>query len=158
MHKKISTKLCILNKQNHQKFIVLFVQLCYNKTKYSEFCLTQNIRVLRKFYKVNYSTKNDEMLLWIGKIDEKDTGLFTFCRCKRRSIKWFIAALPVLRDTVGAIQEERSNIIDILWQTYGSIVSQRWKMSWNTWMSLILFFDHNPSSYNIIRKSDAFQY
>lgn len=73
-------------------------------------------------------------------------------------IKRLTAELPALRGAVGATQEEIANAIGISRQTYGSIESQQRKMSWNTYMSLILFFDYNPNSHHTIRQLDAFPY
>lgn len=77
---------------------------------------------------------------------------------KNALIKRLTAELPALRGAVGATQEEIANAIGVSRQTYGSIESQQRKMSWNTYMSLILFFDYNPNSHYTIRQLDAFPY
>ena len=41
-------------------------------------------------------------------------------------------------------------------QTYCAVEMQKRKMSWNTYMALILFFDYNPNSRNAIRQLGAF--
>lgn len=66
------------------------------------------------------------------------------------------AELPALRAAVKATQEEIANVIGISRQTYNAIESNKRKMTWNTYMSLILFFDYNPYSHNRIRQLDAF--
>ena len=66
--------------------------------------------------------------------------------------------LPALRGAVKASQDEIANAIGVSRQTYGAIECQKRKMNWNTYMSLILFFDYNPNSHYTIRKLDAFPY
>lgn len=66
--------------------------------------------------------------------------------------------LSTLRGAVKASQEEMANIIGISRQTYSAIESKKRPMSWNTYMSLILFFDYNPSSHDRIRQLGVFPY
>lgn len=66
------------------------------------------------------------------------------------------AELSVLRASVDASQEEVANIIGISRQTYNAIECGKRKMTWNTYMALILFFDYNPESHNTIRQLDVF--
>ena len=66
--------------------------------------------------------------------------------------------LAVLRSKAAVSQEELSKIIGISRQTYGDIERKKRKMSWNTYMSLILFFDYNPNTHYTIRQLDAFPY
>ena len=71
-------------------------------------------------------------------------------------IRKLTVALPMLRASVQASQEEISNAIGVSRQTYNAIESQLRQMSWSTYMALILFFDYNPASHNTIRQLDAF--
>lgn len=66
--------------------------------------------------------------------------------------------LPALRGAAKASQDEIAKAIGVSRQTYNSIEMQKRKMSWNTYMSLILFFDYNPSTHYTIRQLDAFPY
>lgn len=66
--------------------------------------------------------------------------------------------LTALRGAANATQDEISNAIGVSRQTYSAIEMRKRKMTWNTYMSLILFFDYNPSTHNIIRQLDIFPY
>ena len=48
--------------------------------------------------------------------------------------------LPVLRAKIGLSQDELSNIVGISRQTYSAIETNKRKMSWNTFLSLLLVF------------------
>lgn len=67
-------------------------------------------------------------------------------------------ALPALRGAAKATQEEVANIIGVSRQTYSAVEMQKRPMSWNIYMSLILFFDYNPHTHDAIRKLEAFPY
>lgn len=64
--------------------------------------------------------------------------------------------LPALRGAVGASQDEIANAIGLSRQTYNSIELKRRRMTWGTYMALILFFDYNPSSHYTIRQLEVF--
>lgn len=64
--------------------------------------------------------------------------------------------LPALRGAAKASQDEIANAIGVSRQTYNAVEIQKRKMTWNTYMSLILFFDYNPNTHNTIRQLDAF--
>lgn len=64
--------------------------------------------------------------------------------------------MPALRGITKATQDEIANAIGVSRQTYNSIEMQKRKMSWNTYISLILFFDYNPNSHIMIRQLEAF--
>ena len=64
--------------------------------------------------------------------------------------------LPALRGAAQASQEEIAKAIGVSRQSYGAIEMKKKTMSWNTYMSLILFFDYNPSTHYTIRQLDAF--
>lgn len=77
---------------------------------------------------------------------------------KDRLINSLTKALPTLRGAANATQDEVANAIGVSRQTYNSIESLKRVMSWNTYMSLILFFDYNPSTHYTLRQLDVFPY
>lgn len=54
--------------------------------------------------------------------------------------------LPVLRAKIGVSQDEVSKIIGVSRQTYSALETGKRKMSWNTFLSLILFFGCNEGT------------
>lgn len=54
--------------------------------------------------------------------------------------------LPALRAKIGVSQDEISKIIGISRQTYSAIETGKRVMSWNTFLSLILFFGCNEGT------------
>ena len=64
--------------------------------------------------------------------------------------------LPALRAKAGVPQDELAKLIGISRQTYGSIERKARDMSWNTYLSLILFFDYNKSTHSMLRHLSAF--
>ena len=64
--------------------------------------------------------------------------------------------LALLRVKAEISQEEIANLIGISRQTYGSIERKARKMSWNTYLSLILFYDYNKKTHKMIRNISAF--
>ena len=64
--------------------------------------------------------------------------------------------LAALRAKVGISQEDLARIIGVSRQTYGSIEGKARKMSWSTYLSLILFFDYNQLTRQMIRDISAF--
>lgn len=54
--------------------------------------------------------------------------------------------LPTLRAKAAITQDELARAIGISRQTYNAIETKGRPMSWNTYMSLILFFDRNPNT------------
>lgn len=71
-------------------------------------------------------------------------------------IKILTDELPVLRAKIGISQDDISGIIGISRQTYNAIETKKRKMSWNTYMSLILFFGYNEKTTNIVESIGAF--
>ena len=59
--------------------------------------------------------------------------------------------LSVLRAKAGVSQDELARVIGISRQTYGAIERKTRRMSWNTYLSLILFFDYTESTHKMIR-------
>jgi len=64
--------------------------------------------------------------------------------------------LSLLRAKAEISQEEIANIIGTSRQTYGAIERKARKMSWNTYLSLIWFYDYNRKTHKMIRQMDAF--
>ncbi len=64
--------------------------------------------------------------------------------------------LQTLRAKADVSQEELANIIGVSRQTYGTIERKTRKMSWNTYLSLILFYDYNKKTHSMVRSLDAF--
>ena len=64
--------------------------------------------------------------------------------------------LPVLRARVGLSQDELRNIIGISRQTYSAIETNKRKMSWNTFLSLLLVFGYNEKTSSMLETSGAF--
>ncbi len=64
--------------------------------------------------------------------------------------------LSSLRAKAGLSQEEVANLIGVSRQTYGAMERRKRKMSWNTYLSLILFYDYNKRTHEMIRNIDAF--
>ena len=64
--------------------------------------------------------------------------------------------LPAMRAKIGITQEELCAIVGISRQTYSSIETKKRKMSWNTYLSLILFFIHNEKTAPVIETIGAF--
>lgn len=67
-------------------------------------------------------------------------------------------ALPALRGAAKATQDEIANAVGVSRQTYNAVEVQKRRMTWNTYMSLILFFDYNPNTHYTIRQLDVFPY
>lgn len=65
---------------------------------------------------------------------------------KQRHIKLLTNNLPILRAKLQLSQEELSSIIGISRQTYSSIETLKREMSWNNFLSLVLFFGCNEKT------------
>jgi len=65
-------------------------------------------------------------------------------------------ALSALRAKANIPQDELAKLIGISRQTYGAIERKKRKMSWNTYLSLILFFDYTNSTHDMLRHLKAF--
>lgn len=59
--------------------------------------------------------------------------------------------LTMLRAKAGVTQEEVADVIGIARQTYSAIECGRKPMSWNIFMSLMLFFKENTQTKDIIK-------
>lgn len=76
---------------------------------------------------------------------EKEVGTFTNDD-KEKLIRILTENLPVLRARLGLSQDDVSKVIGISRQTYSSIETMKRKMTWNTFLSLILFWGCNEST------------
>ena len=64
--------------------------------------------------------------------------------------------LPALRAKLAITQEELCGIVGISRQTYSSIETKKRKMSWNVFLSLIMFFTNNDKTVPVIESIGAF--
>lgn len=64
--------------------------------------------------------------------------------------------LTVPRTKAEISQEELSNLIGISRQTYSSIERKVRRMAWSTYLSLVLFYDHNQKTHKMIRQLSIF--
>lgn len=64
--------------------------------------------------------------------------------------------LAILRAQAEVSQEELANLIGISRQTYSSIERKIRQMSWNTYLSLVLFYDHNQKTHQLMRHLSLF--
>ena len=75
---------------------------------------------------------------------------------KNALIEKLTPELPLLRTKAEISQEEVANIIGTSRQTYGAIERKTRKMSWNTFLSLVWFYDYNRKTHKMIRSMSAF--
>lgn len=61
-----------------------------------------------------------------------------------------------LRTKADITQEELAAMIGTSRQTYYMIESKRRQMSWNTYLSLLLFFDTNVETHSMLRDLNAY--
>lgn len=71
-------------------------------------------------------------------------------------IKALTSELVSLRAKIGISQGELARLIGVSRQTYSSIECGKRLMSWNTYLSLILFFDYNKITHGAIRTLKIF--
>ncbi len=64
--------------------------------------------------------------------------------------------LPALRAKVGVSQGDLAQLIGVSRQTYCAVESKLRRMSWSTYLSLILFFDYNQATHQMLRSINAF--
>lgn len=64
--------------------------------------------------------------------------------------------LSSLRVRAGISQEDLCNILGISRQTYSAVELQKKPMSWQTYISLIWFFDNNSSTREMLRRGPGF--
>ena len=64
--------------------------------------------------------------------------------------------LTILRTSAEISQEELANLIGVSRQTYSAIERKVRKMAWSTYLSLVLFYDHNRKTHKLIRQLSIF--
>lgn len=75
---------------------------------------------------------------------------------KEKLINILTDELPSLRAKIGISQDEISEIIGVSRQTYSAIETKKRNMSWNTFLSLILFYGYNEKTTNVVEAIGAF--
>lgn len=75
---------------------------------------------------------------------------------KKELIEVLTEELPALRAKLAITQEELCGIVGISRQTYSSIETKKKKMSWNIFLSLIMFFTNNDKTVHVIDTIGAF--
>lgn len=89
------------------------------------------------------------------KIEEK-RSFFLSDYEKKAFVNALMPELALLRAKAEVSQEQIANLIGVSRQTYGAIERGSRKMSWSTYLALILFYDYNRKTHKIIRKLSAF--
>lgn len=82
---------------------------------------------------------------WLLTDDEKDKFIATLT-----------PNLTVLRTKAEISQEEIANLIGVSRQTYSAIERKVRRMAWSTYLSLVLFYDHNQKTHKMIRQLSIF--
>lgn len=82
---------------------------------------------------------------WLLTDEEKDSFIATLT-----------PNLTVLRTKAEISQEELANLIGVSRQTYSAIERKVRKMAWSTYLSLVLFYDHNLKTHKMIRQLSIF--
>lgn len=87
----------------------------------------------------------DSTTKWLLTDEEKDKFIATLT-----------PNLTVLRTSAEISQEELANLIGVSRQTYSAIERKVRKMAWSTYLSLVLFYDHNQKTHKMIRQLSIF--
>lgn len=64
--------------------------------------------------------------------------------------------LVVLRAKSGVSQDELSKGVGLSRQTYQAIESGKRRMTWRTYLAVLLFFDYNPLTHDMLRSLNVF--
>ena len=75
---------------------------------------------------------------------------------KQEYINKLLPQLTTLRARVGISQDELAGLIGISRQTYCLTESGSHAMSWNTFLSIVMFYDYNTRTHDLIRSMGAF--
>lgn len=75
---------------------------------------------------------------------------------KEKLIEILTDELPSLRAKIGVTQEDISRIIGISRPTYSAIETKKRSMSWNVYLSLLMFFTQNEKTAPVIESIGAF--
>lgn len=75
---------------------------------------------------------------------------------KDEYINKLLPQLATLRARVGVSQDELAGLVGISRQTYCLTESGSRSISWNTFLSIIMFYDYNEKTHDLIRSIGAF--
>ena len=75
---------------------------------------------------------------------------------KQEYISRLLPQLSSLRAKAGLSQDELSGLVGVSRQTYCLTESGARSMSWNTYLSVIMFFDYNVKTHDLIRRTGVF--
>lgn len=75
---------------------------------------------------------------------------------KEELIQTLTGTLPVLRAAIGISQGEIAEYIGVSRQTYCAFEIGKRQMSWNTFLSLFLFFISNAETNNLLKTKKGF--
>lgn len=75
---------------------------------------------------------------------------------KEKLIDILTDELPTLRARIGIKQEELGDILGISRQTYSAIETKKRKMTWNMFISLLMFFTQNKKTAPVIELIGAY--
>lgn len=79
-------------------------------------------------------------------------------RYKDELISVLTPHLLILRTTAAISQDELASFIGVSRQTYGAIERNSRRMSWNTYLSLIFFYDYNVKTHDLLRTLEIFPF
>lgn len=71
-------------------------------------------------------------------------------------IRTLTGSLPIFRAAIGISQGEIAQYIGVSRQTYCALEIGKRKMSWNTFLSLFLFFISNTETNNLLKTKKGF--
>ena len=71
-------------------------------------------------------------------------------------IQMLTNTLPVLRAAIGISQEDLASYIGVSRQTYSALEQGKRQMSWNTFLSLFLFFISNAETNEMLKLKKGF--
>lgn len=77
---------------------------------------------------------------------------------KRACIDTLTPELVLLRNKAGISQDELSSLIGVSRQTYGAIERRARRMSWGTFLALVMYFDYNQKTHQLLRSIGAYPY
>lgn len=75
---------------------------------------------------------------------------------KEKLIDILTEELPVLRAKIGISQDDISRIIGISRQTYSSIETKKRRMTWSSFISIVLFYEQNETTRPLIEGIGAY--
>ena len=77
-------------------------------------------------------------------------------RDREELIQTLTGALPILRAAIGISQGDIADYVGISRQTYCALEIGKRQMSWNTFLSLFLFFISNSETNNLLKTKKGF--